>query len=220
MAAAMDGPPILSRVDGQRLPVFVAPGSPAVAASRRFPPEPTSVAQARRFVLEQLPGSSRDRADELVLMVSELATNVVQHAAAPYVVSVAVDPPAGRVWVEVRDTAGGNPAPPEIAGDAPHGRGLHIVATLADAWGIDVCHVPPGTAVWFSASLPVPAPVQGGTAAVDTEDDGAEGAWRARDVREMLNGLSDAAITAEAQGTIPYGTAGAVSELGLTPIGD
>ena len=39
------------------------------------------------------------------------------------------------------------------AGDAPHGRGLHIVRTLADAWGIEMQRDRPGKTVWFSSTV-------------------------------------------------------------------
>jgi PAS domain S-box-containing protein len=210
----MGGPPILQRSRGHEL-AGGAPDRPALAASRRFLPEPSTVALARRFLLEQLPESSRERADELVLMVSELATNAVQHAAAPYVVSVAVDQRVGRVRVEVRDTAGGNPALPEVVGDAPHGRGLAIVAALADAWGIDMRRGLPGKAVWFSAPLPV-VPSLERSAPDDSGNEAAtRAAWQIRDVREVLDGLSDAAIATDEQGVICYANSAAEELVGL-----
>ncbi len=49
--------------------------------------------------------------------------------------------------------AAGFPTPQEQVTDAPHGRGLHIVRTLADAWGIEVRRDRPGKTVWFSLPL-------------------------------------------------------------------
>ncbi len=65
-----------------------------------------------------------------------------------------------QVVVEVTDAAGGHPTPQEPAADAPHGRGLHIVKTLADAWGIDKRRDRPGKTVWFSSTCP-PATARG-----------------------------------------------------------
>ena len=74
------------------------------------------------------------------LMLSELATNAVQHADTEFEVDIDADREAGGRWVRVRvtDEAAGLPHRPEPPPDAPHGRGLRIVETLADAWGVDV----------------------------------------------------------------------------------
>ena len=62
------------------------------AAARRFLATTSSVGQARRFLIAQLPGASEGEADALVLMLSELATNAVQHAATEFEVGVRVAP--------------------------------------------------------------------------------------------------------------------------------
>src|SRR5580698_2952180 len=136
------------------------------AAARRFPATTSSVGQARRFLLAQLSGASDGEADALVLMLSELATNAVQHAATDFEVGVHVAADGRRVRVEVTDGAGGFPTPQDQAADAPHGRGLHIVRTLADAWGIEMRRDQPGKTVWFS--LPLSAQ-DGGVAATELE---------------------------------------------------
>ena len=122
--------------------------------------------QARRFLLAQLPGASDGEADALVLMLSELATNAVQHAATEFEVAVHVAPDGRRVRVEVSDGAAGFPTPQDQVADAPHGRGLHIVRTLADAWGIEMRRDRPGKTVWFSLPL---AARDGGVAATGLE---------------------------------------------------
>jgi PAS domain S-box-containing protein len=139
------------------------------AAARRFPATTSSVGQARRFLLAQLPGASDGEADALVLMLSELATNAVQHAATDFEVGVRVTPDGRRVRVEVTDAATGFPTPQDQAADAPHGRGLHIVRTLADAWGIEMRRDQPGKTVWFSLPL---AAHDGGVAASDLDQRG------------------------------------------------
>jgi anti-sigma regulatory factor (Ser/Thr protein kinase) len=129
----------------------------APLATRRFHASALSVGQARRFLLAKLPAAWGDDADDLVLMLSELATNAVQHAATEFEVAVRVSPDRGRVRVEVSDVAAGYPTPLEPALDALHGRGLHIVRSLADAWGIEARRDRPGKTVWFSVVLPAPA---------------------------------------------------------------
>src|SRR5580692_12418599 len=123
------------------------------AAARRFPAITSSVGQARQFLIAQLPGASDDEADALVLMLSELATNAVQHAATEFEVDVLVAPDGHQVRIEVTDAAAGFPTPEDPIADAPHGRGLHIVRTLSDAWGIEMRRDPPGKTVWFSLPL-------------------------------------------------------------------
>ena len=125
----------------------------ARVASRRFPATAASVGLARRFLLGRLPAGCGERTDVLVLMLSELATNAVQHAATEFEVSVRVSSDRGRVRVEVSDSAPGYPTLQEAATDAPHGRGLSIVRSLAEAWGVEMRHDRPGKTVWFSLPL-------------------------------------------------------------------
>ena len=121
--------------------------------ARRFAATCLSVGQARRFLLEQLGGGGGDDIELMALMVSELATNAMQHAETDFEVEISVTPDIrGRcVHVRVTDDAPGFPTPQEPAADAPHGRGLRIVASLADAWGIEMHRGSPGKTVWFTS---------------------------------------------------------------------
>ena len=218
-----------------------------VSATRRFPATSTSVGQARRFLLGQLPAAARDEdADELVLMLSELSTNAVQHAATEFEVAVHVTPDASRVRVEVSDGSVAFPTPPEQVSDAPHGRGLHIVRALADAWGIEMRRDLPGKTVWFSmplsapgidravpvgaaddsavsasasasapaslpASLSAPGPesaslskAPSALASTTTATAANDPAWPVQGVRVVLDGLRDAVVATDDQGTIRY----------------
>jgi anti-sigma regulatory factor (Ser/Thr protein kinase) len=99
--------------------------------------EPTSGAAARRFVQRSLAGvpSDPERLETLVLLCSELVTNAVLHAAAPSQVRVRVRD--ARVRLEVHDPSPHLPAPRVHDPEAPNGRGMALVAALADAWGIE-----------------------------------------------------------------------------------
>src|SRR5580698_9852716 len=138
---------------GEPTAIMGSTDTSTTAATRRFPATTSSVSQARRFLLAQLPGAGDGEADALVLMLSELATNAVQHAATEFEVGVLVAPDGHQVRIEVTDAAAGFPTPEDPIADAPHGRGLHIVRTLADAWGIEMRRDPPGKTVWFSLPL-------------------------------------------------------------------
>ena len=127
--------------------------TPTHPVARRFPAIPSSVGQARRFLLASLPDATPAEADELVLLLSELATNAVQHAATEFEVAVLVAPDGRSVRVEVSDGAAGYPTPQEQVPDAPNGRGLHIVRAMADGWGIEMQRDRPGKIVWFTMPL-------------------------------------------------------------------
>jgi PAS domain S-box-containing protein len=206
------------------------------AAARRFPATPSSVGQARRFLLSALPEPGDDAVDALTLMLSELATNAVRHAATEFVVSVHVAPDRGRVRVEVSDGAAGYPTPQDPVPDAPDGRGLHIVRALADAWGIEMRRDRPGKTVWYSLALSAPGDtaatssseeraVDGGDAGVTDAAPGGppvapaalvedRPAWPVPGVRAVLDGLRDAVVATDEQGQIRYVNTAAEDLLG------
>ena len=110
-----------------------------------FPPTAASVRAARSFVGSAVDGPAEVR-DTAVLLTSELATNVVRHAATDF--EVALRPlNATTVRVCVIDQSVGVPVIREKPDDAEAGRGMTLVATLAAAWGVD--RQPHGKAVWF-----------------------------------------------------------------------
>jgi DNA-binding response OmpR family regulator len=115
-----------------------------------LPAEVTSVARAREFVASTLASwdIASDIVDDALIIVSELVTNAVTHAASPCEVQLAVDPAAVRI--SVIDTGAGTPDPQPFSDTKPHGRGLHIVGALSSAWGVDV--VPRGKLVWAEMS--------------------------------------------------------------------
>jgi anti-sigma regulatory factor (Ser/Thr protein kinase) len=106
-----------------------------------------------------------DRAEEVVLCISELATNAVQHGAftgSPLRIRASV---AGEfLRVEVEDTSRARPRMRHPGDEDTHGRGLLLVAALADDWGFDEgaagpC-APGGKTVWaeFKAGTRFHAP--------------------------------------------------------------
>ncbi|MCQ0022194.1 ATP-binding protein [Streptomyces somaliensis DSM 40738] len=101
--------------------------------------------------------------DTVTLVVAELAANAVLHGRVPgrdFELRLAYDRSAGLVRVEVSDTHPARPRPPEPApGPAPEpavdaegGRGLLLVAAVADRWGVTE-RVGPGKTVWAECAV-------------------------------------------------------------------
>jgi two-component sensor histidine kinase len=110
-------------------------------------------AEARNRVADELDGAlDYAMLDTLRLLVSEVATNCVQHAYADADarIHVAVSLPPGAVRVEL-STAGAPFESPPVKPATPgpedqRGRGLFIVDALARAWGVGPCAA---NHVWF-----------------------------------------------------------------------
>lgn len=125
-------------------PVNLVCAAHDVHAVRAFVPEPHSVADARRFVLGAASTASSRQIDKLLLIVSELATNAMEHACTPFVVEVATIDNA--VCISVRDQSKIDLSAKSAPMDSECGRGLELVDALADAWGVRWTAV--GKAVW------------------------------------------------------------------------
>jgi anti-sigma regulatory factor (Ser/Thr protein kinase) len=124
---------------------------PIDAAAGQFAGTAASVAQARALVARTL-GADWAGLDDVLVMVSELASNAVRHTASGTdgAFGVAVSAAGHTARVEVSDAGGmTRPAIPDpdagLTGDG--GRGLRIVDALADGWGHDGDET--GRVVWF-----------------------------------------------------------------------
>ncbi|WP_416984126.1 ATP-binding protein [Streptomyces sp. T028] len=110
--------------------------------SFRLPRHPASVGLARRRVRDHLANWGHgpdDRAlTDAVLVVSELATNVIRHGPLrEREFEVAVTALAdGSCLIEVSDEDRHEPRPRRVAEWEEHGRGLHLVEHLTTAWGV------------------------------------------------------------------------------------
>jgi hypothetical protein len=139
--------------DPARAPDMLHRRPDRVARHRDLPPGPVAPAMARALVHEAcVDWSATDAEDAAVLVASELVSSVVQHAPGGCRVTVAVD--GTGLHVSVRDYAPGpeaRPRPVDIA--RARGRGLHLVAMVSSAWGVQ--QHPDGKTTW--AQIPLTA---------------------------------------------------------------
>lgn len=119
--------------------------------------ERRSVPAARRFAAEALRAWGLvDRRDDVLLCVSELATNALLHGVPPgrgFRLHLALHE-GGPLRVEVHDSGGGDVRAPASCprGGDEGGRGLLLVTELADDWGVG--RRDPGKVVWCEFALP------------------------------------------------------------------
>ncbi|WP_419724001.1 ATP-binding protein [Streptomyces pratensis] len=109
--------------------------------------ERSAVGDVRRELRELLlHRCGPEQIDVAELLVSELVTNALIHTRHGAVVTATATATALRVGVQ--DFAADLPAPyVPNADDGTHGRGLILVRSLADAWGVEARAL--GKVVWF-----------------------------------------------------------------------
>ncbi|MFE2328592.1 ATP-binding protein [Streptomyces sp. NPDC059385] len=114
----------------------------AVGWARAFPVS-EGVRAARRWTARHLASlpwsdSAPDTAHSVLLSVSELVTNAHLHAASTAALVLTWD--GSCLHVSVADSDPRLPGPRTPESDATGGRGLGIVATLADSWDVHAVH--------------------------------------------------------------------------------
>ncbi len=117
----------------------------------RYLPLPSSLPDLRTQVRAALAlwGIVGRVVEDVVLVVSELAANAIEHARTPLVVALGRDEEG--VQVRVRDYSSDPPVLRSIDDDPRRGWGLRMIAGLA-AWGWEP-H-PAGKTVWATIELP------------------------------------------------------------------
>lgn len=92
-----------------------------------------------------------DVGDVVALLASELVNNAILHVGgAP---TMRMTRSVSCIRVEVDDASGALPILEQPVDTMEHGRGLFLVASMANEWGYDL-HVG-GKTVWFDVCLPV-----------------------------------------------------------------
>ena len=135
-------------------PSYATGATPPVAAdgaerSSFFVPVPLAAHAVRRFVVETLDEWGQPALiDDAALVVSELASNALLHAGSPFRVSIRWE--GAVVRLSVHDGSCVVPVRRAAPTEAPGGRGVGIVATLARRWGTDP--VADGKVVWAELS--------------------------------------------------------------------
>lgn len=123
-------------------------------ATLRVAAVPAAARETRRWAMslarEQGAAGSATRVVEL--LVSEVVTNAVKYGSVTGSLAVAVQVDDGAMTVRVTDE---NPVRPVVRRALPEdtgGRGMELVETLAQDWGVDE-HGTTGKTVWFRVGL-------------------------------------------------------------------
>lgn len=121
------------------------------ATETRLPGTPEAGQLARAFVRSALREWDADGAlDVAELLTTELVANVVTHAHTDMTVRACIN--AGSLRIEVDDDS---PVLPEVGhptAESEHGRGMLLIAALADEWGAQP-HLGDSKTVWFELDL-------------------------------------------------------------------
>jgi anti-sigma regulatory factor (Ser/Thr protein kinase) len=126
-----------------------------VIGSLTLPGVERSVAYARRFVGDML-GQDHPRFDDARVVAGELVTNSITHSRSGQggFVTVALDGASGRA-IQIRVIDGGSDTAKPCVRDDPYaenGRGLLIVQSLADEWGVQAGT--DATTIWARLDFP------------------------------------------------------------------
>lgn len=126
--------------------------------------DPESPRSARHRARDVCHGrTAADLTADVELVVSELVTNAVLHGSGGITLRIAFED--GAVLIGVHDEGPGGPAVHHLATQQERGRGMTLVAALAQDWGVSISEVGPGKEVWCVVTGgPLPRP----RAAADT----------------------------------------------------
>jgi hypothetical protein len=118
-----------------------------VTARFELPPRTASVPVARRLVGELLRSwGAEDHGPDATLLVCELVANVADHVGGDAFFQLELEFSDGWLRVAVADGSAVRPVVRQLE-EGPRGRGMVLVESLADRWGIEDHHG--GKRVWF-----------------------------------------------------------------------
>jgi anti-sigma regulatory factor (Ser/Thr protein kinase) len=104
--------------------------------SIRLAPGEAGLSMARQFAVSVSEAAGwHEYVDDVAMLASELATNAVLHGQRP--IGITLEASAHRLRVEVTDAGAAMPVELDAGPELESGRGLAIVAALADDWGAD-----------------------------------------------------------------------------------
>ncbi|MGW2212282.1 SpoIIE family protein phosphatase [Streptomyces sp. NPDC001781] len=176
------------------------PGSPAAPGSARALVRAAFTDWAALGLTE--PGGATRLEEDATAVVSELVTNAVVHAGTEIQVDWRLEE-SGALVVEVHDHHPAR-APRDPADDSPyevseHGRGLRLVATLAESWGVTYrsgrktvwARLPPGGAEEPDGPAPAPSLVAAEALAPQAQRAAGDRDWLGRGALSFLAEASD-----------------------------
>jgi anti-sigma regulatory factor (Ser/Thr protein kinase) len=117
-----------------------------VSRFERLPATTDSPAIARGIIRSELADCDEEAVTAAELIISELVTNAVVHGSSP--IEVELQRRADIVKATVTDGGAGRLVPKNPGEVDPNGRGLLIVRSLANEWG--VVQYDAGKSVWFT----------------------------------------------------------------------
>ncbi|GAA3213458.1 ATP-binding protein [Actinocorallia longicatena] len=147
--------------------------------SLRLPGRPDQVRSARRFVADEL-GAEHACRDDAVLLVSETATNAVEHTGSGgpgghFVVTVSHTDTWARIVVS-DEGSHSTPCFCRVSVESTEGRGSELLDNCAARWGIT--REPDGTRVWFDVGLSAADAVEKEGRGLEVEPAGETGGHR------------------------------------------
>lgn len=120
---------------------------------------PSEISRAREQARKALTDwGLADHTDLAELIVSELATNALSYGAGPITIRLSHTSDCD-LRLEVHDYGGPLPVLHQATADDEQGRGLALLAALADlhggTWGVSDDHRPPGKTVYVTLTLDI-----------------------------------------------------------------
>jgi two-component sensor histidine kinase len=127
-----------------------------LSATFRLDRHPAEIARTRELTRKALADwGLSDHADLAQLIVTELATNALQHGTGP--IPVRLSYYGGDLWAEVHDDGPGRPVRQHPTPEAEHGRGLALIDALialhGGAAGVVDDPDTPGKTVYVAVSV-------------------------------------------------------------------